>query len=253
MLIDSSSKMPLYAQVKDYVLGRISQGEWPDGFLLPTEQELQTLLGVSRVTVRRAIEELEREGYVKKKQGKGTYVTPPKLSYPLPKLTSFSEDMLQKGFIPNSRTIRLDILRNRAAAKAMGLPENTNFLYLRRKRMINGTILGIHDSHINISLLDSERIYREVATGSLMEHIDERSGSLYALMEQEYKVEINYADESLEAVSCTDELAELLNIEPGMPILFLERLTYSLDHQPLEYVKMYNRADIYKYSIRLTR
>lgn len=252
-MLDTDSKIPLYAQVKDFVLQKIRSEEWPVGQALPTEQELQDMMSVSRVTVRHAIDELARDGLVSKKQGKGTFVSPPKLSYPLPKLTSFTEDMQHKGFIPASCTLRAEITGTPEIASILDLPDTTQFLALRRKRMIDDMILGIHDSHINLALLDANKICKELADGSLVAYLDRQSGSLYDLMEREHNITISHADESLEAIACFGEMATLLEIDEGAPVLYLERMTYNDRNQPIEFVKMYNRADIYKYSIRLKR
>lgn len=253
MKIDFSSKMPLYVQVKTFVLEKIESGEWPPGYTLPTEQQLQDQLEVSRATIRHAIEELTNEGLVNKKQGKGTFVLPKKLSYSLPKLTSFSDDMKQKGFVPSSETLELKIASNAVIAKTLSLPSTTLFLYIRRLRLIDGINIGIHDGYINLNLLNLNNIKAEVDNGEFLEKLDKKSISLYDILEKEYKIEIYYADEVFEAISCSREFANLLNIDPNDPIFLLERITYDRDNQPIEYVKMYNRADIYKYSIRLTR
>jgi GntR family transcriptional regulator len=253
-MITEAYKIPLYTKVMKYVLSKIESGEWAAGDTLPTEQELQDLMKVSRVTVRHAIEVLEHKGYVVKKQGKGTFVTPPKLSYPLPMLTSFSEDMRRKGFRPSSQIISVNIRTNPATAKIMGLSDMTQFLCLWRKRIVDDNIvLGVHECMINLTLLDGDAILQEVVKGTFEACLERHDGSLYKFMEQEHHVNISSADESLEALACSKDLAMILDIQPGSPILFLERITYTAENQPLEYVKMYNRADIYKYSVRLTR
>jgi GntR family transcriptional regulator len=237
-----------------YVLSKIESGEWSAGDTLPTERDLQDLMQVSRVTVRHAIEVLEHKGYVIKKQGKGTFVAPPKLSYPLPMLTSFSEDMRLKGFHPSSQIISVNVRTNPATARIMGLPDMTQFLCLWRKRIVDDNIvLGVHECMINLMLLDGNAILQEVVKGTFEACLERHDGSLYKFMEQEHHVNISSADESLEALACSKDLAMILDIQPGSPILFLERITYTAEDQPLEYVKMYNRADIYKYSVRLKR
>lgn len=250
----NDAKIPLYAQVKTYILQKIQSGEWVTGCLIPSEIELQGLLNVSKITIRHAISELANEGYLIKKQGKGTFVSIPKLSYDLPKLTSFSEDMKNKGYNPSSKTLTIKIAPFQSIASKLGIPDETMFLYLRRLRIINNNIiLGIHDCYINLNLLNYDKVRNDIASNKLVENLDINNISLYNIIEQEHKVEICYADEFLEAISCSTEFAQLLGIKRKDPIVFLERITYSKNDVPLEYVLMYNRADIYKYSVRLTR
>ena len=252
MNIDPNSKVPLYLQLKDYILEKISTGEWGAGQKLPTETEFQELLGISRITVRHAIELLEFEGYVVKKRGKGTFISPPSFSYPLPKLTSFSEDIVQKNCIPGSKTTVLEVLSDAAVAAHMGLPESTPLVHLVRLRTVNHIVMGMHDSYYNLSLFDDNKIIRNISSGYLIEQMDKQSVSLYKILENDYHITIEYADESLKAIACPP-LAEQLHIPVNDPLLYLERMTYTTKHHLIEFVKMYNRADIYNYTIRLTR
>ena len=253
LYLDPAVKVPLYIQMKTYILGRIRSGEWIPGHLLPTESEFQELLGVSRMTVRHALDDLENEGYIIKKQGKGTYVAPEKLSYHLPKLTSFSEDMQQKGFVPGSQTLQLDIIQNAAVAAKMQLAEDAHLLYMHRMRTLNGHPLGIHDAYFNLELLDKPKMLDEIQSGRLAHALDAESASFYSILENHYGIVIHYADEFLEAVGCPQRFARMLGVKANTPILMLERTTYTQDNQIIEFVRMYNRADQYKYSIRLTR
>lgn len=251
-MVDYTTKLPLYEQVKNYIAEGIRNEKWKPGDLLPPEPELQRLLRVSRVTVRRGIEELEHEGLVIKKQGKGTFVAATKLSYPLPKLTSFSEDIRQKGHNPGSKTITVAVCRNEQAANAMGLSDKLLFLYLRRLRTMDGITIGVQDSYINLELLPLS-VSADAAAELLANKLEAEDSSLFEIFEGDYGVTIGYADEVLEAISCSKEFSPLLEIKTGAPLLLLTRLNYTADGRPLEYVRMYNRADIYKYSIQLYR
>lgn len=253
MNINPDSKVPLYLQLKEYILEKIKNNEWTVGEKLPTETELQNLLGISRITVRHAFELLENEGYVVKKRAKGTFVAPPKFSYHLPKLTSFSEDIIQKNCIPGSKTIILEVLSNPSIAAQMEVPDVTPLMHIVRLRTVNSIVMSMHDSYYNLNILDSNIMIKSITSGSLQEQLDNQSVSLYSILEKEHHIIIDCADESLKAISCPSEIAERLEISVDDPLLYLERKTYTADSDVLEFSKMYNRADIYNYTIRLTR
>ncbi|MBU3874240.1 GntR family transcriptional regulator [Faecalicatena sp. AGMB00832] len=253
MNINPDSKVPLYLQLKEYILEKIKNNEWAVGEKLPTETELQDMLGISRITVRHALELLENEGYIVKKRAKGTFVAPPKFSYHLPKLTSFSEDIIQKNCIPGSKTKVLEVITNSAIASHMGVAEVTPLIHLVRLRTVNNIVMSMHDSYYNLNILDSNMIIKSITSGSLKEQLDDQAISLYSILENEHHTVIDCADESLKAISCPPEIAEQLGISVDDPLLYLERMTYTRDGDVLEFSKMYNRADIYNYTIHLTR
>lgn len=253
MSINTNSKIPLYLQLKDYILEKIQNGEWQPGQLLPTEADFESLLQISRITVRHAIEMLEYEGYVIKKQGKGTFIAPPKFSYQLPKLTSFSQDIIQKNHTPGSKTIKVEIITEPKIAEKMGLYKDSLLLYMHRLRKVDNIIMGMHIMYYNLNLFDSNTILQGIATGNLVDQLDNHSVSFYSLLENEYHISISHGEELLKAISCPPNIASQLDIEPNDPLLYLERTIYTSNNEPLEFAKMYNRADIYNYTIHLSR
>ena len=96
MGLDPTSPIPLYYQMKNSLLEKIQMGEWQAGYCIPTETEMMRLHGVSRTTVREAVAMLVRDGYLSKKQGKGTFVQYPQLQERLGRLAGFAEEMLQR-------------------------------------------------------------------------------------------------------------------------------------------------------------
>lgn len=253
MNINPSSKTPLYLQLKDYILEKINNNEWSVGEKLPTEVELQDMLGISRITIRHALDLLENEGHIVKKRAKGTFVAPPKFSYSLPKLTSFSEDIMQKNCVPGSRTQVLKVVSDGAVAAYMGIPELTPLIHMIRLRTVNEIVMGMHDCYFNLNILDSNAIIKNIISGLLLERLDNESISFYSILENEHHIIIDHADELLKAMAAPQEIAEQLEIPKGEPLLYLERMTYTASGEVLEFAKMFNRADMYNYTIRLTR
>jgi GntR family transcriptional regulator len=244
MKVDRNDHLPLYIQLKNIIEEKINDEDWKPGDLIPSEKELENQFEVSRITVRQAIKELENEGLVKKKQGKGTYVSFPKLSHELPNLTSFTEDIESKGLKPESKIINIEKVINVEIAEKLGTNSQTVFLNIRRLRLINGEAVGIHDCYLDTNILD------EKAISEIKEMNNEMS--LYDIIEK-YNITISFADETLEGGISDPYISKLLGIKKEFPLLILERITFTDKNEAFEFVKMHYRADKYKYSIRLNR
>jgi len=103
--------VPLYTSVKQYVLARVESGEWGDGALLPSEHELVAKLGVSRMTVHRALRELSDKGLVSRVQGVGTFVTTPQPRSPLVEIRDIADDIVSRGHSHLARLVSLEAVR----------------------------------------------------------------------------------------------------------------------------------------------
>ncbi|MGM0502050.1 MAG: GntR family transcriptional regulator [Bacillota bacterium] len=244
MKVDRNDHLPLYIQLKNIIEEKIKEENWEPGDLIPSEKELQNQFEVSRITVRQAIKELENEGLVKKKQGKGTYVSFPKLSHELPNLTSFTEDIEAKGLNPESKIISIEKLINAEIAEKLRTNPQTVFLNIKRLRLINGEAVGIHDCYLDTNMLDEEAVNE-------IKEMDNDT-SLYDIIE-DYNLNISHADETLEGGISDPYISKLLGIKKDFPLLILERITFTENNEAFEFVKMHYRADKYKYSIRLNR
>lgn len=244
MKIDRNDHLPLYIQLKNIIADKIKSEELEAGDIIPSEKELQKQFGVSRITVRQAIKELENEGLVKKKQGKGTFVSFPKLSHELPNLTSFTEDIKSKGLNPESEIISIEKIIDQDVAEKLETNPNTVFLNIKRLRLINGEAVGIHNCYLDTNILD------EKAVNEIKDMDNENS--LYDIIEK-YNINISHADETLEGGISDPYVSKLLGIKKDFPLLILERITFTEKNEAFEFVKMHYRADKYKYSIRLNR
>ncbi|PUU87061.1 MULTISPECIES: GntR family transcriptional regulator [Halanaerobium] len=244
MRVDRNDHLPLYIQLKNIIEEKIKEEDLNPGDIIPSEKELQQEFGVSRITVRQAIKELENEGLVKKKQGKGTFVSFPKLSHELPNLTSFTEDIEAKGLNPESKIISIEKTIDAEVAKKLGTDSQTVFLNIKRLRLINEESVGVHDCYLDTNILNKKAVDE-------IKEMDNES-SLYDIIE-DYGINISYADETLEGGISNSYISNLLGIKKEFPLLILERITCTDNDDPFEFVKMYYRADKYKYSIRLKR
>lgn len=239
--VDRNSSTPIFKQLKNDLLDLLETDKFSEGDKLPTERELQELYGVSRATVRSAVSELELEGYLERIQGVGTLVTKPKIRPAIMKLTSFSEDMRSRGYKPGSKTLHLELCSPSARiSKKLGIDEAEEVWYLRRLRFANGEPIGIHDLYIPPTL--------EFAPHDL-KVLD----LYYRLLVDKHGIEPARAQETLTARIANSDEAELLNVQNGSPVLVIERITFTNDDDPIEFVQILYRADFYEYQVSLYR
>lgn len=233
---------PLYMLVYRDLQKKMDQSEYRAGSILPSENELQKAYHVSRITVRRALSDLERDGRIERVRGKGTIVLPQKSKKSLHELESFSEEAKANGDEPTSIILKFcEQECSPEIAKNLEIEPWEKIFYLKRLRLINGRISGIFETYI------SQRFGLKLT--------DEDFGpstSLYSIYEQNGIV-LNYATETIEAIMATPELKRDMFMENDEPIFYRARTTYAANGQPIEFSKNYYKANGYKYSVKLAR
>jgi len=220
----------------------LQNGQWQEGDPIPTEREICQTYDVSRITVRRAIDELVREGYLVTRQGKGTFVAKPKIQRHLSQLKSFSEEMAEEGHRAGSRLLSL---RHEQAvgdvAAALGVENGTWIWIVERLRLADDEPMGISRAHLRLP----PGVY--LTPDELREKT-----SLWGIL-REKGIQFASSEVTIQAVAATEQEAKLLDVEPGAPLLLVEGVVYSTDGSPIEYHKMVNRGDRYKYNVRTPR
>lgn len=230
---------PLYLQLKTHLLRRILKGEWQEGSLLPTEAEMKEEYGLSRATIRQALEELKNEGYIERKRHVGTIVSFQRVKPELMKLTSFSEDILARGLKPESKTLETDFIMPPPNVRiAFGLEPQEKVWRILRLRSASGEPFGLHELYLPPTLQFSPR---ELATMT----------SFYQLLEMRHGLKPARATENLSASVATKQESALLKIAEGDPVLVAWRSSYAADNQIIECVKILYRADRYEYIFQL--
>ncbi len=231
----------LYYQVAEVLRERILSGEWRPGDQIPTEDELCQLFQVSRTTVRYALSTLVSEGLIFRKQGHGTYVAEPTLEQGSPQLLGFTEEMTQRGELPDSQVLDIRKLpANEKVASKLHLQEKEPVIMIKRLRLANGEPIGIQTAYIPFNL----------CPGLLNDNL---SGSLYALLESRYKIYLHSAKDTYYVGMLKGEEAKLLEVPPGSAAFVVERITVTSDGTPVEYVRSFMRGDRYKVSHQLSR
>lgn len=231
---------PIYLQLKEKLLDRIHTQEWKPGDCLPSERALCEEYALSRMTVRQAVSELEREGLVQRIQGKGTFVSQEKLTQPLLKLTSFSEDMRARGFLPSAQTLALErVPASKTVAAKLEVAPGAEVIMLKRLRLADGEPMAIETAY-----LDNEKcspIYDQLA----------QNKSLYQLMKHTLHITLSGARQSIEIAAVQGWEAKLLHMPEAGMVMRTERQTLDARKSPVEYVVSKYRGDKYKFYIEL--
>jgi GntR family histidine utilization transcriptional repressor len=211
-----SAPLPLYQQVKNYISERIDSGEWPPETRVPSEHEIVSSLGVSRMTAHRALRELTAEGRIIRVQGVGTFVAEPKPQAALLEIRSIAEEIAERGGRHASRVIALAAeAADEALAEAMNLPRGAQVFHSIVVHMENGRPIQIEDRHANPAL----------APDYLSQDFRTTTPSAYLLA----VAPLNEAEHVVEAKAADAEEAQLLEIAPGDPCLVLHRRTWADD------------------------
>lgn len=242
--LQADSPVPLYAQLQLQIRRLIEEGAIACGDRVPSERQIAEWAMINRLTVRQALAALVNEGVLTRKRGLGTFVAQSKLEHGLVKLTSFTEDMHQRGMTPTSTVLSLKaIVAEPRVSLALELAHGEDVIVLERLRLADGRPMALEVSH-----LPCRRFPGFLTAGYNLAH-----HSLYDTLRRHYHAEFARAVEALEARSAVGREAELLGIMSGDPILVRERTTYDPTGVPLEHVRSLSRADRYRFVIEVVK
>ncbi len=236
--IHRDSPLPLYHQLKQVLLEQIADGTWKPGELIPGEQELQTTFGLSRTTVRQALRELELDGKVIRYRGRGTFVNTPKIAHSPEPSHSLTRSLLRRGMTPGWRVLSHGpVAAPEDLAPQLDCDVGDSVYCIRRVRLANDEPIGIHTAHVApafASLVDRDRLEE----GGSMDYLN--IGDL---------LDGSRAERVLEAVAAADDDAEILDVEPGAPVLRILRVLVAADGQPIEHLRAVYRGDRFEYRV----
>jgi len=222
--IDRSSKTPLYHQIIENIHSLIQSQQLEPGEMLPSEWELSDLYGVSRLTVRKALDELVRDGLLVRKHGVGTFVAHTSIAQIYPSELSFTRNMEQIGRKPGSRVVSVKTRPAPAEiAQRLDIQPQSPVYELVRVRLADGQPLMLETTYISAEKFPG------------LDQADLASGSLYQLLSDRYRVAIAALDHVLEPTLLTDREAALLEVEPGEPAILSEIVGYTAEGDPIEY------------------
>ncbi len=232
----------LYHQLVDLLQERIETCMIPHD-KLPSERELTAQYGVSRTTVRLALQELENRGSIYRRHGKGTFVSDiKKEAADLAGAYSFTEQMKGLGRKPHTRILSFEKLEaDKFICQHLNLSLGEAVFKLSRLRIADNEPLMVEDTYLPVKFFLS-------LTDQLL-----RSKPLYDLFSEDFKQTVRLADEELYASIASKEDAKLLMIPEGAPVLHLARQTYNMKNEIIEFTLSVTRADQFHYQIRHIR
>lgn len=237
MDIDRSGPIPLYFQVASRIESAIQSGALPPGTRLENEIALGERLGLSRPTVRRAIQELVDKGLLVRRRGIGTQVVQGSMTRKV-ELTSLYEDLATSHKKPTTRLLLHEVITpSKRVAEALSLAPNELALHMRRVRFADGVPLGILENFLPPAFSD-------ITPEQLEQH------GLYQILRGR-GVMMRVAQQRIGARAATAEESGLLEIPGHGPVLTMERTAFSNAGRPVEFGQHCYRPDLYSFEITL--
>ncbi len=237
------TREPLYLRVKKDLVARIGRGVWLPGSYIPSEPQLCQHYGVSRTTVRKAVEELAGEGQLAILRGRGTQVVAPRLSLKPAVLMSFTQLMRSQGLEPGQRDESLDLEPATAeVAAALALAPGSPVVRLQRVRTADGGPISLTVSYLPQELFGGFDL-QPLGAGQ----------SLYAQLEDGFNVVVHTTEDVFGIATADPRTAAQLQVDPGEPLLLMTRSAFDKAGRPVEYGRVLIRADRYHHTITLRR
>jgi DNA-binding GntR family transcriptional regulator len=239
--VDREKSEKLYVQLYQILKSKIDSGEWPVGSQIPIEDELCRTFEVSKATVRLALLDLARQGYLMRQQGKGTFVCKRVISEGLTMLTSFRELMLEAG-IPFTTTLLAKTVMMPAEDLdiELDIADNKHIIYIKRLRSVENEPILLQETYIP----------HHICPNLLNEDIEQ--DSIFELIDKKYNIKITKVKHFIEITYPTDEEARLLNLPAGSVALLLSQQLYSGETQ-IMYIRSIKRPDRFRFLIELER
>lgn len=234
---DAADSTPLYLQLARHLAEAVREGRYQPHEALPSERILSETLGVSRVTTRKAIDQLALQGLIVRRQGSGNYIAP-RLEQPLSRLSSFSEELHRRGFTPASRWLSRTLEAPTAEeARTLGLASGARVARLKRLRLADGVVMAYEESVLPASLIPDPKAVEH----SLYEH-------LTSLRQAPTR-----AVQHIHAVNAPERLARRMGIATGQAVLFVTRIAHRDTGPAIEITHSWCRSDYYDFVAEMRR
>jgi GntR family transcriptional regulator len=238
--LNKNSPLPLWYQVKENIIDLIEQGSYSDDSSLPTEKQLCKQFEVSVITVRKAMDELTREGILVKKQGKGTFLNTKKFKRELKNFYGFSQDITNAGATPSRKIISFEIKKPPLfISRKLGIKSDEEIYEIRTLTLANEVPVIFSVFFIPESRLKSLKKEKILAK------------SIYNILVDDYKIKLKNETWNIAATALDEYEAKLLNAKPGIPALMHESISYDINDKIIMYAKGVLRSDICTFSISL--
>ncbi|CAN5812959.1 GntR family transcriptional regulator [soil metagenome] len=234
--------IPLHEQISTWLRGEIEAGSLAPDSQLPSEHELCQRFDVSRVTVRRALQTLEADGLIYRRQGLGSFVCDRRMAQGLVRLTDFAQDLARAGMEATSRVLRREQEPcPPPVAERLGIEAGSSVLRLDRLRLGDGEPLAL------------DRTWLAPFHAQLLEGHDLGRETIYAVLEREYGIPILSGRYRITASSAEEEVAAALGVAEGEPLLVIERTSRTVKERPVYFQRRFYRSDRMAYELELAR
>ncbi|MCX6090662.1 MAG: GntR family transcriptional regulator [Candidatus Atribacteria bacterium] len=241
MLIEKTSPVPIHLQLRKIILSMIESGKLKPGDKLYSESEFCKLFDISRMTVRRVINDLANEGYIQRVAGKGSFVCEPKIIEKLTYVSTFAEDMHSRGLKPNRKLLERKIEEpNTKVTEMLNLVQNDNVICIKMLLYANEEPICLQEVFLPFPLFKNFMLLS-------IEEVEQKD--LCEILNTYITRPVLWAKQTLEAVLLKSKDARLLEVSTNVPGLLCERVTFDELDTPIEYVTFLYRADRYKFMI----
>lgn len=240
-IIDRTNPQKLYLQLYEVLKDKIEKGIWKINDQIPTEKDLCDEYDVSKATVRLALSELERHSYIKRLQGKGTFVCKRDINYGISILTSFKKSYFEESVKFSTRVLAQTVMMPiNDIDNKLSISRDKHIIYIKRLRFVDTEPVLLQETFMP-HFICPEILEQELASSSLIE-----------LVEKLCKKNITKAEDYISIESANKEDSELLAISNGSPILLIEQFLYE-GQQKIAYIRIIKRPDKFKFFIELKR
>ncbi len=240
--VDRSIATPAYAQIADGLRSMIENASLPEGATLPSERELCQQFGVSRMTLRQALDVLEQSELIRSERGRGTFVLARRIEKSQQEFRSFSEDVASRGGVVSSRLIDWRVCPPEPKAQEFfGVSRAESVYRIERVRLEDGIPMVLETVQILVTRCPD------------LARFDLEKDSLYRILEQEYGIHLVRSIEEIGAIPAPAKVRSLLGLSRSTPLLEVCRRTYAAGDQPVEYACSRIRGDRYRAVVNSSR
>ena len=240
MSLNKNSPISLHIQVRNELRSWITSEQVRAGDRLPSEREMRAMYGVSRITLRSALDDLERSGLIYSRPGKGWFISSLFLDQQLKHLSGFSQDIYSTGMRPSSNVLIQEAqVVTPMVANELQVPRGTRIARIRRVRTADGVPMAIEDASFPLSSCP-DILDQDFAQGSIYSYLESRG------------LKLTKAIQTLTCDLATADERRLLGLISGIPVMRMKRRTYLVDQRVIEYVESAYRADRYQFTASLS-
>ena len=239
--VSRASPIPLHVQIRNILLAQIEDGRLEAGAQIPRERELGERFGVSLAPVRQALLDLAKEGYLQRVQGRGTFVRRTKVEQKIAILSSFTESLRAEGVEGTVRVLRQEAVTAPPHIRSSLRIRTNRVLLIERLASLDEEPLALLRAYLPLSVIP------DLASAPI------DGQSLYAVLAQNYGIELARAESIIEVTRCDPAESELLGIAAGSQALVVESVTFDANDYPVEFSRVIYRADRFRFALESHR